>query len=204
MKKMLVVSIAAVCLAATAHAAGTVDASNSVITCNSLTKASIQLKPALVTGGALPSTVKIKGALSGCTTNAPGVTSISGSFSGTLTGGTNDCVNLIGPTTNTGTITIKWKSTPGLINATSTVTINAGSAVGGIFAGFPPGSYGQFQLGNPPGAALAVTGSFTGGDGGATSVATVVTTEDVAAIGSLCAGGGVKKLSIGLGTITLQ
>jgi hypothetical protein len=204
MKKMLVVPIAALCFAATAQAAGTVDASNSTITCNSLIKAGIQLKPGLVNGGTLPTSVKIKGQLSGCTTNAPGVTSISGSFSGTLTGGTNSCVSLIGPTTNTGTITIKWKSTPGLIDATSTVTITSGSAVGGIFTGLPPGSYGQFQLGNPPGAALSVTGSFTGGDGGATSVATVVTTEDVGAVAAMCGGGGVKKLSIGIGTITLQ
>lgn len=136
--------------AVAAHAAGTVDASNSVISCNTLTKAVIQPKPALVLGGLAATTVKIKGTLSGCTTNAPGVTSITGSFSGTLVGGLNDCASLLGPTANTGTITIKWKATPGLINPVSTVTINSGSAVGGSFL-FGPGSYGQFDLGNPPG-----------------------------------------------------
>jgi hypothetical protein len=205
MKKVFILPMAVLCLAATAHAAGTVDASNSTITCASLTKAGIKLKPALVNGGLLPTTVSIKGALSGCTTNAPGVTSISGSFKGTLTGGTNSCAGLLGPTTNTGTIAIKWKATPGLIDSTSTVQINSGAAVGGLFAGLPPGAYGQFQLGSPPGAALSVTGSFTGGDGGATSTATVITTQDAIALAGLCATtNGVKALNIGIGVLTLQ
>ncbi len=205
MKRLFFLPVAALCLAATAHAAGTVDASNSTITCSSLTKAVIGLKPSLVTGGTLPTTVTIKGGLSGCTTNAPGVTSISGSFKGTLTGGTNSCAGLVGPTTNTGTITVKWKATPGLINATSTIQINSGSAVGGLFTGLVPAVYGQFQLGNPPGAALSVSGSFTGGDGGATSTATIITTQDVGAIGALCGSTtGVKALNIGIGTLTLQ
>ena len=204
MKKITSLTVSALCLAATVHAAGTVDASNSTITCSTLTKAVIQPKPALVNSGALPATVKIKGTLSGCTTNAPGVTSITGSFSGLLTGGVNDCGSLIGPTANTGTITLKWKSVPGLIIPTSTVTVNAGSAVGGLFL-LGSAAYGQFQLGNPPGAALSVAGSFTGGDGGATSTATVITTQDVGAIGTLCGSAtGVKLLNIGLGTITLQ
>jgi hypothetical protein len=204
MKKLLALPVAALCLAATAHAAGTVDASNSVITCSTITKGVIQPKPALVTGGTAPGTVKIKGSLSGCTTNAPGVTSITGSFKGELSGGTNDCINLVGPTANTGTIEIKWKSTPGLIISTSTVTVNSGSAVGGLFV-LAPGAYGQFQLGNPPGAALAVSGSFTGGNGGATSVANIITTQDAGAIATLCASTtGVKALNIGIGTITLQ
>jgi len=205
MKSLLALPIAALCLAASAHAAGTVDASNSTITCSTLTKAVIQPIPALRYGGTLPGTVKIKGALSGCTTNAPGVTSISGTFGGLLTGGLNDCVNLLGPTAYTGTLTIKWKSVPGLINAVSTVTVNAWSAVGGLFLFLAPASYGEFQLGNPPGAALGVAGSFTGGDGGATSKATVVTTQDMNAITALCnSATGVKALNIGLGTITLQ
>ena len=204
MKKITSLTLSALCLAATVHAAGTVDASNSTITCNTLTKAVIQPKPALMNGGALPATVKIKGTLSGCTTNAPGVTSISGSFSGVLGGGVNDCASLLGPTANTGTITLKWKSVPGLIIPTSTVTVNAGSAVGGLF-NLGTASYGEFTLGNPPGAALTVAGSFTGGDGGATSTSTVITTQDVGAIGALCASAtGVKTLNIGVGTIKLQ
>ena len=205
MKKLIALPIAALCLAATAHAAGTVDASNSVITCSTITKAVIQPKPALLNGGTLPGTVKIKGSLSGCTTNAPGVTSITGSFKGELTGGTNDCVNLLGPTANTGTIEIKWKATPALVNSASTVTVNNGSAVGGLFLGLLPAAYGQFQLGNPPGAALSVAGSFTGGNGGATSTANIITTQDFGAITTLCASStGVKALNIGLGTISLQ
>jgi hypothetical protein len=204
MMKLLLLPVAALCMAATAHAAGTVDASNSTVTCSTLTKAVIQPKPTLVNGGTLPSTVKIKGKLSGCTTNAPGVTSISGSFSGVLSGGLNDCASLIGPTTTTGTITLKWKSSPGLINPVSTVTVAAGSAVGSVVA-IGPAAYGGFGLGNPPGLALSVAGSFTGGDGGATSTALVLTTQDIGEIATQCASvKGVKTLNIGLGTITLQ
>ena len=204
MRKLIALPVAALCLAATAHAAGTVDASNSVITCNTITKALIQPKPALLATGTAPAIVKIKGTLSGCTTNAPGVTSITGSFKGELSGGTNNCAGLVGPTTNTGTISVKWKATPALIDSTSTITVNSGSAVGGLFP-VGAGLYGQFQLGNPPGAALSVSGSFTGGDGGATSVATIITTQDAGAIATLCASTtGVKALNIGLGSITLQ
>ena len=209
MKKLLVLSLAALCLSATARTAGAqVDASNSTVTCNTITKGSISLKPALMAGGTIVGgVVKIKGSLSGCTTNNGGITSITGSFKGELASTTtNDCTNLVGPTTNTGTIIVKWKAVPALTNSTSTVTISAGSAVGGLFTGVPPGVYGQFDLGNPPGVALAVTGAFTGGDGGATSTARVITTQD--ALGSLasqCASPkGLKSLNIGLGTITLQ
>ena len=134
MKKLIALPIAALCFAATAHAAGTVDASNSTITCNTILKGIIQPKPALVNGGLDPATIKIKGSLSGCTTNAPGVTSITGTFKGELTGGMNSCAGLVGPTTNTGTISVKWKATPALIDSTSTVTVNSGSSVGGLIA----------------------------------------------------------------------
>jgi hypothetical protein len=202
MRHLLLVAGAVLGAAVTAHAAGTVDASNSFIQCNTFTKASIKLIPALVNGGTALTTVKIKGALSGCVTNA-GVTSISGTVSGVLTGGTNDCINLIGTIPSTGTLTVKWKSTPGLINPVSTVTVNFGSSEGGFF-GFGPADYGRFDLGNPPGAALAVSGSFTGGDGGATSTASVLTSQDINAILAGCGGAGVKALDIGIGTITLQ
>ena len=205
MKKLIALPVAALCFAATAHAAGTIDASNSTITCNTITKGVIQLKPALVTGGTLPGVVKIKGTLSGCTTTAPGVTSITGTFKGELTSTANDCANLVGPTSNTGTIAVKWKAIPALIDPTSTVTVTAGDAVGGLFLGVPPGAYGLFQLGNPPGSALSVAGSFTGGNGGATSVASIVTTQDAGALGTLCASPtGLKALNMGVGTITLQ
>jgi hypothetical protein len=205
MHKLLVLPLAVLCLSVTVRTAGAVDASNSTVTCNTITKGQIKPKPSLVNGGTEPSTVKIKGKLSGCTTNAPGVTSITGSFKGELTGGTNDCAGLVGLTTNVGTIDLKWKATPALDDNTSTVTLVAGSAVGLVVGPFGSGLYGAFGLGNPPGLALSVTGSFTGGNGGATSVATVITTQDIGEIATECASTkGVKVLNIGLGSITLQ
>lgn len=194
---------AALCIATTANAAGTIDASNSTITCSTFTKAVFKPKPNLVVGGALPATISIKGKLSGCATNAPGVTSISGSLSGTLTLPNNDCSSLNGPVAGTGTLTLKWKASPGLVDSVSTVTVNLNSAVGGLF-NLGPANFGQIQLGNPPGAALAVSGAFTGGDGGATSTASLIFSQDVNEFTLLCSSGGIKALNIGVGTITLQ
>jgi hypothetical protein len=201
MEKAFALTVSALLLAAVAHAAGTVDASNSTITCSTITKAVVKADPPFVNGGTVPGTIKFKGKLAGCTTDAA-VTSITGTFSGLLTGGTNDCASLAGSTTSTGTITIKWKASPGLIVKTSTVTVNSGSSVGSIFA-LGSSAYGQFDLGSPVGNALAVAGSFTGGDGGASSNATIITTQDLVYLFNLC-NTGVKTLNIGVGKITLQ
>jgi hypothetical protein len=192
--------LAAFCIATTAIAAGDIDASNSTITCSTFTKTVFKPKPTLVVGGGVPATISIKGKLTGCTTNAPGVTSISGSIKGTLTVPTNDCTG-IGAAS--GTLTFKWKASPGLLDSVSTVTVNMGSATPGLFV-LGPASYGQLQLGNPPGAALSVSGSFTGGDGGATSTGNLIFSQDSNAFVELCSGAGIKELNIGVGTITLQ
>ncbi len=202
MKKVLALAVSTLSLAAAvAHAAGTVDASNSTITCSTITKGVIKADPPFVNGGTAPGTLKFKGKLSGCTTDAA-VTSITGSFSGVLTGATNDCASLAGATTSAGTITIKWKASPELIVKTSTVTVSSGGSVGSVFT-LGPSVYGQFDLGAPVGNALAVAGSFTGGDGGATSSATIITTQDLLSTFTLC-DTGVKTLNMGVGTVTLQ
>lgn len=202
MKKAFALTVSALLFAGVAHAAGTVDASNSTITCSTITKGVIKAAPPFVNGGTSPGTLKFKGKLDGCTTDAA-VTSITGSFSGLLTFATNDCAALAGSTSSTGTITIKWKSSPGLIVNTSTVTVGSGSAVGSVFVLEGSSLYAQFDLGAPVGNALAVAGSFTGGDGGASSSAKILTTQDLAATFNLCSTG-VKTLNIGLGKVTLQ
>src|SRR5262245_3812863 len=123
MRKLIALPVAVLCFTATAHAAGTIDASGSTIVCRTITKGVTHAKPAGVNAVMTPGVVKIKGSLSGCSTNNGMITSITGTFKGELSGGTNDCANLVGPTMNTGTIAIKWKATPALIDSTSTVTV---------------------------------------------------------------------------------
>jgi hypothetical protein len=51
---------------------------------------------------------------------------------------------------------------------------------------------------------MGITGAFTGGDGGATSSAALVTTQDLASTIASCTGGGLKALDIGAGQLTLE
>ena len=77
--------------------------------------------------------------------------------------------------------------------------------MGGTFLGLPPAVFGQLQLGDAPGAVLSVSGSFTGGDGEANSVATIAATQSLGEITALCrTTTGVEALNIGTGTLTLQ
>ena len=76
-----------------------------------------------------------------------------------------------------------------------TVTTIAGS----LFAAPWGANYGEFSLGSS-----GVTGAFTGGDSGASSSTTAVTSQDLGAILAGCATTtGVKTLNIGLGQIKL-
>lgn len=121
------------------------------------------------------------------------------SFKGTLAGGVNDCTSLLGPSALAGTITIKWKAN--ITPNTTTVTLGAGSSVGGLFASPWGGTYGQFTLGTPEGAALSATGAFTGGDGGAASHSVLVTTQDISSILGSCGAKGLKTINIGVGQL---
>ena len=102
-----------------------VDVSNDSITCNTLI-ATAGVKPSLVNGGSSPTLVTLKGTLGGCTVSgANAATVVSGSFSGKLTGTSNDCASLAGTTALTGTLTFKWKgaATTPLLQTSSIVTV---------------------------------------------------------------------------------
>jgi hypothetical protein len=94
-----------------------------------------------------------------------------------------------------------------MLNKTSVVTIPANGSSGN-FATFAGALHGTFDLGQPGApAALSVTGGFTGSDAGATSNATVITTESVPYINSFCSQPlpkGLKQITIGVGGLTLQ
>ncbi len=202
------------------HAASvTSDNSNSSVTCNTINKGVIKLKPALTNVDSGPAVISLKGKLAGCSTDAVDsnsdpvtLTDLKSSFKGSITAPTSDCASLLGPSTAAGTVTIKWKADNGvkLDEASSTVTISSGDVTTGLYAAPFGAAYGAFGLGTTsfasgsPGGPLAVTGGFTGGDGGASSQANVVTNEDISFILAQCGGKGVKALTIGIGNLNLS
>src|SRR5262249_17790319 len=98
-----------------------------------------------------PEQVKIKGTLAGCVVTPPSggdpVTVVSGSVSGLLSGGTNDCLSLLGSSSASGTITVKWKTVEKLVVATTTVHIASSNVSGGIANPFSEGAtYGSFNI----------------------------------------------------------
>jgi hypothetical protein len=192
------------------NAAGTkVDASKYTIHCDTVV-GTVGFAPPLKTSGpASPDLIKLKASLNGCTAtpNAGGmaVSIASGSVTGKLTGSSQSCTGLLGTTTVSGTIAITWKTnvgTPSLEDNKSTVT--PGAITGGLFTPGAPftGSYGSFHIG---GSGVAVSDSFQGTDGGASSVTDATTGEDAGALLNICGTpGGLKTLHLGIGDITLQ
>ena len=182
-----------------AHAgAPPVNASGDTVSCATILKGTVGFKPSLTLAGSGPAVISIKGSLAGCTTNDANITSISGSFKGTLNSPTSSFTSLLGPSNATGTIVVTWKTVPALVTKTTTVTISAGNVVGGTNNPFADAAtYGQFDI-----SGAAVTGSFLGGDNGASSVTHALTTQDA---GNLLATGssatGIKAINLGLGEI---
>jgi hypothetical protein len=191
------------------------DNSNDTVTCGTILKGVIKPKPVLNFAGAGASIFAIGGTLGGCSSPSnPDLVFPDGKskFKGTINAPTSNCGGLLGPSAATGTITITWGATnsltgAGLLNKTSTVNIPANGSAGN-FAPFAGDNHGTFELGQPGApAALTVTGGFTGGNGGATSHATVITTESVPYLNNACSQPlpkGLKQISIGVGGLTLQ
>jgi hypothetical protein len=180
-----------------------IDVSNDKINCNTVI-GSVKIKPALVNGGVAGATdIKVKGTLDGCTDTTNGAVIIHASkFKGELTGTSNDCATLLSASSVTGSITVKWKADSTTPITPNTSTLTPGTLTGGTFApaALAPATYGDFTIGS----GATVSGAFTGGDGGATTHAVLATGQDVGALGTACAGAGIKAITIGLGTLTLQ
>jgi hypothetical protein len=189
--------------------AQTVDATHYTIACDTINKGSIGFKPALLLpGGPATELISLKGSLAGCTATPdgtnPAITVLGGSIKGLLTGTTNTCTSLLGPSTATGSIVIKWKVAAPikLLNAATTITIASGNIVGGTSMPFPPDttSYGLFTL-----AGASQTGAFGGPSGtGAASITKAITTQGVGALTPLCTGLGIKAVNIGPTELNLQ
>jgi hypothetical protein len=182
-----------------AHAGATQDVSHYTVSCDTMQKGTVGFKPSLLLGGTTPEVVSIKGTLNGCTATPdgsnPAVTVVSGSVKGSLTGGTNDCLSLLGPSTATGTLTITWKTVPAITQKSTVVTISGGNVSGGTANPFSDSAtYGEFNI-----SGAAVSGAFLGADNGASSVTHSLTAEGVGFLGANCTppAKGLKAVTLG-------
>ena len=180
-----------------------VDATTYTVQCNTVI-GSIKFSPALVNQGTATSeTGKVKATLAGCAVVTPsdsGLTIESGAVSGKLTSSSNDCATLVSGGPASGTLKIKWKTTPKLLDSTSIETVSALT-----FSFFVPpspftGTYGAFHI-----TASGITGPFQGSDGGATSFGDGSSGQDVTALLGACASTkGLSLVNFGVGDIMLQ
>ncbi len=201
-RKMLVIAAAIAVpvsvVAATAGTAGaggtTVDATHYTVSCTGIT-ATADFSPALTTAGAASSPEKttIKGSASDCTvtptTGGTAVTVTGAKVSGIITNATSDhtCTGLTSPTTETGSLTVKWKTSPKL-TATSSVVMPT-TVTGALGTDL----HATFAIAFGAGA----TGPFQGTDGGAGSSVNAETVDNAGVINGLCGGKkGLSKLSI--------
>ena len=187
-----------------AWAAEPVDASTYTVHCTTII-GKISFRPGLKTGGSETSVAgQVKATLNGCAATppiggGPAVTIQSGAVSGTLTGTSNDCFTLLTGGPLSGTLKIKWSTTPKLLDSASFLTLSSLSFFE-FFAPFPfTGTYGAFTLD-----VSGVTGPFQGPDGGASSFTQGTTGQDVTTLLAACGGNGLKAINFGFGDVILQ
>ena len=197
-RKMLVIAAAVAmpvsviaATAGTASAATKVDASKYTVTCTGIA-ATAKFSPALTNAGgpASTETTKIKGTASSCTVTptvgGTPVTITGAKVSGTLTNAssTHTCGGLATATTESGALTVKWKSSPALAAGSSVASPT--SVLGA------PGADGHATFGI---SFSGVTGSFTGTDAGASSTNDAETALPISSILTTCAKG-LKSIAI--------
>jgi hypothetical protein len=167
----------------------------------------VKAAPPLIFSG-MKSALLIVGTLAGCHVTGGNVANlVTGKFSGRLTAATNECFTLLALAPLTGSLVVKWKSadpaTP-LLQTSSTVTVSTLS--GDVFdASAAEPAFGTFRYGELTFGLTAVSGAFTGGDGGVTSGDRLVVSQDSSALFTSCAvPPGLKTMNLGLGGLTLQ
>ncbi len=202
MIRRMVVIAAAIALpvsvvAATGSMAGAgapkIDATHNTVTCTGVS-GTVKFSPPITTNeSAGTETTSIKATLTGCTSNATGLTVLSGSAKGSIssthTAGTNGCTALAGNNTENGTLTTKWKSSPKLSSGSSVVTVH--SVMGSI------GSNGNATFHIPGSTPSSGTGSFSGTDNGASDATSAQTTTSASSILATCeTAKGLKSIGI--------
>jgi hypothetical protein len=190
-----------------AHAGSTsVDASHYTVGCDSLQKGSMSFSPPFMGGGAHAlETVHFKGTLNGCDAVAdgsdPAVTVLSGSISGSLSGGDNNCTSVDDPSLLGGYLTVTWKTSPPLKNSKSTIIVAPfETSAHSVFPFNDFAAYRQMDF-----SGVTVTGAFAGNDGGKSTVIHMLSTEGFDYTFGTCASPtGLKGLGIGSTEFALQ
>jgi hypothetical protein len=201
LRKLMLVAVAAaapiglIAVAGTAGATKTppVNATNNTVSCTTIKGTVTFVPPVTSSETAGSSSTKIKATVTGCTSNAGGLTVTSGAAAGTLTDsrttGEDGCTALAGGSSATGPITIKWKTSPKLSSGSSVIHVN--SEAGGV------GGDGNatFQIpGTTPNG--TPSGSFQGTDAGSGDLASAQTTTSALSILGTCDSKGLKTIHI--------
>ncbi len=183
-----------------------VDASDYAVTCTGLT-GTVTLDPAISFSGTTSGTetYTVDATLSDCsavpTPGGPPVVVHGGGVTGTLTAQEgNSCVNLAEDGDNLnlqGSVQIAWNTTPALTSGDSVVNVNS--------AEFSVGNTSNpltFQM--PSDIPDSVTGSFTAGNGGADTIASITSADTVDQLFEGClAGSGLGSLPVNGGVFDL-
>jgi hypothetical protein len=179
-----------------------VDASDGSATCDTVIGKMVFSPPALASGAAATTVLKIKADVDTCTvsTSSP-VSVVHGSrLSATLTVPVSDCAALLsGPTPVTGSAVVKWKTDQRLV--ASTTSFSPTQLSGTSFDPGWGGTYVALTLGGP---GSASTGSFGGSDGGASSIISLQINQDASVLEAACNGRGLKKVLVGQGQVKFQ
>jgi hypothetical protein len=170
------------------------------VQCNTLI-ATATIAPPITAASTGSATIKVKGTLGGCTSTGATPsepTIVSGSFTGTLSssGGGSGCAGLLGSSSISGNLIIKWKAGAGQKLDFASTTLSGGSITGGVFNG--PGSvaYGEFSL---SGQSIQASSAFAGG----TPQTASATLEDAGNLFAQCNGAtGIKTIHLGVGNAT--
>jgi hypothetical protein len=156
--------------------------------------------------------IKIAGVTLTCTSSV-----VTGSFTGTASGKIKtthvgqdpatfySCTGLLGVSpqpgaTLSGSLKVKWSPPVGQKFASSKSVIGISSVSGGVDGG----GHGTFTIPGNPGTG-SITGSFPGGDAGASSISTTATADTEGQLATQCSStGGLSTVNLGSGTATLQ
>lgn len=181
-RKMLLMAAAVVVPVSLLSASGVASASSGVVettasvVCTGVSGTATFSPPITSNQKAGTQKIKFKATLSGCTASGNASVTISegavkGTISTTRTVG-NGCRNLFGGTADvTGSLTIKWTSTPKIISGNSVVTVHTLSA-----SIDTSNNNVEYQIPGTGGTASSGSGSFEGSDRGASDLIAVDST----------------------------
>jgi hypothetical protein len=175
-----------------------VNASNYTVGCS--LQGNIVFNPPLNKFGGQAEKAKFTANLSNCvarpTPGGPPVTISKGTISGTLAYKDNSCTFLVISASSesfVGNLTVRWASSPALSSPTSVLAVKTEDVVDGNTT--------IYTIPGPT--ASHVSGSFTGGNKGVTSVVKLVSGQTQDQMGLACGGSGLQSMPIAGGFVDL-